>query len=301
MHKTLKKILYHKYLYIMLIPVILWYLIFCYTPMYGALIAFENYNIGKGILGSHFVGLKYFRAVLADEYFRRAVWNTVVISFYRLAVEFPFPIAFALLLNEIRVVKFKTAIQTVVYLPHFISWVIAASIFVALFSPENGLVPVFFSTIGIQLPNLLATASLFRAVLVGTDIWKDAGWTTVIYMAAIAGVDPTRYEAATIDGAGRWAQMVHVTLPGIRNIIVIMLILTVGQVLTWGFDQVYNLYSPIVYQTGDIMDTYVFRTAMADNRLSFAAAAGLMRSIICSTLLVVSNRIVRLTGEESIY
>lgn len=158
-----------------------------------------------------------------------------------------------------------------------------------------------FSTIGVQIPDVLTTAKSFRSVLILTDIWKESGWMTVIYVAAIAAIDIQLYEAATIDGAGRWRQMWYVTLPGIRNTIVIMFILTLGQILTWGFDQVYNFYNPLVYDTGDILDTYIFRTALADIRFSYAAAAGLFRSVICTALLLVSNKIVKLFGEESIY
>lgn len=297
----LKKIARYKYLYIIFIPVLIWYIIFCYVPMYGIIMAFQDYTMSKGFFASPFVGLKNFRDLFQDEYFLRAFSNTVIIAVYRMLTEFPFSIILALLLNEIRHINYRKTIQTIIYLPHFLSWVIVASIFITIFSPEDGLVTTLFASMGVQIPDVLTKADSFRSVLILTDIWKESGWMTVIYVAAIAGIDVQLYEAATIDGAGRWLQMWHVTLPGIRSTIVIMFILTLGQILTWGFDQVYNFYNPLVYDTGDILDTYIFRTALADIRFNYAAAAGLFRSVICTALLLVSNNVVKLLGEESIY
>lgn len=297
----LKRVIKYKYLYLIFIPVLAWYIIFCYIPMYGIVMAFQDYTMSKGFFASPFIGLANFRELFRDEYFLRAFSNTVIIAVYRMLSEFPFSIILALLLNEIGRIKYRKVIQTVIYLPHFLSWVIVASIFITVFSPENGLVTILFSTMGIQIPDVLTSADSFRSVLILSDIWKESGWMTVIYVAAIAGINIQLYEAATIDGAGRWSQMWHVTLPGIRNTIVIMFILTLGQILTWGFDQVYNFYNPLVYDTGDILDTYIFRTALADTNFSYAAAAGLFRSVICTVLLLVSNYIVKAFGEESIY
>ena len=248
----LKKIARYKYLYIIFIPVLIWYIIFCYVPMYGIIMAFQDYTMSKGFFASPFVGLKNFRDLFQDEYFLRAFSNTVIIAVYRMLTEFPFSIILALLLNEIRHINYRKTIQTIIYLPHFLSWVIVASIFITIFSPEDGLVTTLFASMGVQIPDVLTKADSFRSVLILTDIWKESGWMTVIYVAAIAGIDVQLYEAATIDGAGRWLQMWHVTLPGIRSTIVIMFILTLGQILTWGFDQVYNFYNPLVYDTGDI-------------------------------------------------
>jgi len=297
----LKKIARYKYLYIIFIPVLVWYIIFCYIPMYGIIMAFQDYTMSKGFFASPFVGLKNFRELFRDEYFLRAFSNTVIIAVYRMLTEFPFSIILALLLNEIRHIGYRKTIQTIIYLPHFLSWVIVASIFITVFSPEDGLVTTLFAAMGVHIPDVLTKSDSFRSVLILTDIWKESGWMTVIYVAAIAGIDIQLYEAATIDGAGRWRQMWNITLPGIRSTIVIMFILTLGQILTWGFDQVYNFYNPLVYDTGDILDTYIFRTALADIRFSYAAAAGLFRSVICTALLLVSNNVVKLLGEESIY
>ncbi len=299
--ERLKKAVHYKYLYLLFIPVLAWYILFCYVPMYGIVMAFQDYTMSRGFFNSPFVGFANFMELFHDDDFLRAFANTVIIAVYRMLTEFPFSIILALLLNEVRRLKYRKTIQTVIYLPHFLSWVIVASIFITVFSPEKGLVTALFSTVGIQIPDVLTSASSFRAVLILTDIWKESGWMTVIYIAAMASIDINQYEAATVDGAGRWSQMWHVTLPGIRNTIVIMLILTLGQILTWGFDQIYNFYNPLVYDTGDILDTYIFRTAMADNKFSYAAAAGLFRSLICTALLLTSNKIVKLFGEESIY
>lgn len=296
-----KKIVRFKYLYLIFIPVLAWYILFCYVPMYGIVMAFQDYTMSKGFFASPFVGLANFIELFQDEDFIRAFSNTVIIAIYRMITEFPFSIILALLLNEMRNIKYRKAIQTIIYLPHFLSWVIVASIFITIFSPEKGLVTALFSTVGIEMPDVLSSPDSFRSVLILTDIWKESGWMTVIYVASMAAIEVQLYEAATVDGAGRWSQMWHVTLPGIRNTIAIMFILTLGQILTWGFDQVYNFYNPLVYDAGDILDTYIFRTAMADNKFSYAAAAGLFRSVICTVLLLTSNKIVKLFGEESIY
>lgn len=301
LEKKLKLILYHKYLYLMLIPVLIWYIIFCYVPMYGIVISFQDYSMSKGVFGSTFVGLTHFKELWQDEDFWRAFWNTAIIAVYRIIIEFPISIIVALLLNEIRHIKVRKTIQTIVYLPHFLSWVIVASIFMTLLSPESGIINAICTSMGINTPDIISNPNMFRGVLIWSDVWKEAGFSSIIYVAAMASIDAELYEATDIDGASRWQQIWYVTLPGIRNIIVIMFILMLGQVLTWGFDQVYNFYNPMVYDKGDIIDTYIFRTALGDNKFSFAAAASMFKSLICMTLLVVSNSVVKKLGEESIY
>lgn len=291
----------HKYLYFMIIPVIIWYIIFCYLPMYGVVTAFQNYSMNKGNWGSPFVGFKHFQELFADEFFWRAFANTVIIAIYRLATAFPIPIILAVLINEIRSRSYKTILQSMIYLPHFISWVIVASILITIFNPDSGLITAVYFLFGKEVPMILGSPSAFRHILIWSDIWKEAGWGTIIYTAAMASISPTLYEAAIVDGVGRWRQIWHITLPSIRNIIVIMLILIVGQILNWGFDQVYNLYNPIVYSTGDIIDTYIFRTALSDSKFSYAAAAGLFKSVICVILLLTANKIAAMMNEEGIY
>jgi putative aldouronate transport system permease protein len=297
-NKKLKHILRYKYMYLMLIPVLIWYAIFCYVPMYGITMAFQDYTMSKGFFHSPFVGLKHFKELFGEEDFWRAFWNTVIIAVYRLLTQFPIPIIIALLLNEVRHLKFRKSVQTIIYLPHFISWVIVASIFITFFSPESGILAAIFKD---QATDLLTNPDRFRLILILTDLWKEAGFATVIYVAAMASINSEHYEAAVIDGAGRWSLVRHVTIPGIRNVIFIMFILIIGKVLTWGFDQVYNFYNPMVYSTGDILDTYIFRTSLSDSKFSYAAAAGLLKSVICAALLIAANRIVKAFGQESVY
>ena len=281
----------------MLIPVMIWYLIFCYGPMYGLVTAFQDYNMNRGVLGSAFVGLKHFRTLMGDKYFWRAFGNTLTIAFYRIVFVFPVGILLALLLNELRGKRFQKTIQTAIYLPHFISWVIAASIVIAILSPDTGLVDGICKTFGWKTPLLLTKPSVFRSILIASEIWKEAGWNTIIYIATIAGIDQDQYEAAYVDGAGRWKQMWYITLPGILSTVLVMLILTVGQIMSTGFDQVYNLYNARVYSTGDIIDTYIFRTVLSDNKLSYASAAGFFKSVVGTCLLLSTNFLSqRITG-----
>jgi putative aldouronate transport system permease protein len=291
----------YRYLYVMFIPVLAWYLIFCYVPMYGLVMAFQDFFMSKGYFGSRFVGFKHFLELYNDPDFVRAFVNTAVIALLRMVTEFPFGIALALFLNEIRHQKLRKTVQTIIYLPHFLSWVIVASIFFTFLSPERGLPQMIYASFGKDAPNYLTNPESFRALLILSDIWKEAGFSTVVYVAAMAAIDPQQYEAALIDGAGRWGQMMHITLPGISNIVVVMFILTIGQILNWGFDQVYNFYSPMVFSSGDIVDTYIFRSALGDNKFSFAAAAGLFKSLLCAVFLVASNAAVKKLGQESIY
>jgi len=296
--RTLANVMRFKYFYLMLIPVVVWYILFCYYPIYGLVMAFQDFSMGAGYWRSPWVGLKHFYELFRDAYFLRAFRNTAIIALQRLAFGSTFEIVLALLLNEVRHISFRKTVQTIVYLPHFLSWVIVASVFVTMLNPERGLIAPVFALFGAKAPSLLTDASIFRPVLIVTDIWKSAGFATIIYVAAIAGIDPTLYEAAVIDGAGRWRQLWNVTLPGISLTVTIMIIIYIGQSMTWGFDQIYNLYNRLVYETGDIIDTYIVRSVMGDNKFSYAAAAGMFRSVICTSLLLVANFLSkRLTGK----
>lgn len=297
----LKKLRKYKYLYIMLIPCIIWYLIFCYAPMYGVVTAFQDYNMNKGVSGSAFVGLKHFETMRGDKYFWRSFGNTIVLAVYRLVIEFPVPVVLALFLNEIGGKWFKKTIQTAIYLPHFLSWVVAASVVTALLAPGTGLLAAIFDMLNLDLPVLLTNPKAFRPILVLSNIWKEAGWNTIIYVATISGIDQGLYEAAEVDGASRWQKMWHITLPGIRSVVVVMLILSVGQILNAGFDQIYNLYNARVYETGDIIDTYIFRTALGDNKLSYASAVGLLKSVLGMALLLLSNAAANKINDEGIF
>jgi putative aldouronate transport system permease protein len=291
----------YKFFYIMLVPVIIWYIIFCYVPMYGVITSFQDYAMHKGVLNSPFVGLKHFYELFEDDLFWRAFKNSLIIAGYRMIFEFPVPIILAILINEIRHSWLNKTIQTIVYLPHFLSWVIVASIMLTIFNPDQGLVAALMKSFGGRLSDNLITARTFRGILIVTNIWKEAGWGMIIYIASIAGIDVNIYEAALVDGANRFQRMWHITLPGIRSVIIVMLILTTGSIIQTGFDQVFNLSNPLVMETGDIIDTYVYRTVMKDYRLSYAAAIGLFNSVICATLLFFTNWLARAFNQEGIY
>jgi len=291
----------YRYFYLMLIPVVIWYIIFCYGPMYGLVIAFQDYKITRGVTGSTFVGLKHFATLMNDRYFWMAFRSTLIIAIYRICIVFPIPVLLALFLNEIRAARFKKMVQTAIYLPHFVSWVIAASIVIAILSPDTGLLDGICKTFKWEMPILLTNPKAFRSILIVSDIWKEAGWNTIIYIATIASIEQSQYEAAFVDGANRWGQMWHITLPGIRSTVIVMLILTIGQVMGTGFDQVYNLYNARVYETGDIIDTYIFRSVLADNKLSYAAAAGLLKSVVSTFLLVLANTASSKLSKEGIF
>lgn len=291
----------YKYFYIMLLPVVVWYIVFCYAPIYGLVMAFQNYSVGLGFFRSPFVGLDNFIELMDDKYFMRAFNNTAIIALQRIIFCGSFEIILALILNEVRHIKIRKSLQTILYLPHFLSWVVVASIFITVTSPQRGLLMPIFQSFGLKAPDLMSSSRIFRTILIVTDMWKEAGFGTIIYIAAIAGVDVSLYESAVMDGAGRFKQLLHITLPGISATIIIMLILYVGQSMTWGFDQVYNLYNKLVYETGDILDTYIVRTAMGDSRFSYAAAAGFFRSVICSALLVLTNMVSKKITGKGIY
>lgn len=296
-----RRIRRHKYFYLMLLPVLIWYAIFCYGPMYGVVTAFQDYTMTLGVFRSPFAGLTHFRALAEDTLFWRAFRNSVILSAYRILIEFPIPIILAILINELRVSWVRKTAQTLLYLPHFLSWIIVASIIVTFFNPDTGLVAAIASLFHMQLPPNLITASNFRGLLVATNIWKEAGWGMIIYLASMSSVDANLYEAAYVDGANRFQRVWHVTLPALKSVIAIQMILMVGTVLRSGFDQVFNLQNPLVMETGDIIDTYVYRTVMKDYKLSYATAIGLFNSMICTVLLLLSNFLSKKLNNQSIY
>ncbi|TVY07808.1 ABC transporter permease [Paenibacillus cremeus] len=292
---------FHRYLYLMLAPAMLYYLIFHYIPMYGAIVAFKEFSITKGILGSDWAGLKYFQYLFAQDKFWQVLQNTIVISLYRLTFGFPAPIIVALLLNEVVFLRFKRAVQTVIYLPHFISWVILGGLMINLLSTDSGVVNNLIKAFGGTPVGFMSDESYFRSTMVFSMIWKEFGWNTIIYMAALAGINPQLYEAAVVDGASRWQRLIHVTLPSIRGTIVLLLILRLGSVMEAGFEQIFVLYHPGVYQVADIIDTYVYRIGLTEGRFSLAAAVGLFKSLINFSLLVIANRLARMMGEQGVY
>jgi len=277
----------------MLIPGLLFFIVFKYAPMYGITIAFKDYNIGAGILGSKWAGLKYFNEFFASPDFLKILRNTIILSFYKLLFGFPAPILFAILLNEVRKMLFKRTIQTVVYLPHFISWVVIGNLVIIMLAPKTGLITnIIMLSAGREI-NPLMDPGYFRGVLVLSDMWKELGWSAIVYLAALNGVDPNLYEAAEIDGATRARKMWHVTLPSIRGIIVIMLILRVGHILDAGFEQVLIMSNPIVNDISEIIDTYVYKVGLQRAQFSYSTAVNLFKSVIGLMLVAVVNTVSR--------
>ena len=291
----------HKYLYAMLIPGIVYYALFCYGPMYGAVMAFKDFNPLKGIMGSTWVGLKHFRQLFALDKFYNVFWNTLSISFTRLVFGFPFPIIIALLLNEIKNTRLRSSIQTAIYIPNFISWVVLGGIMVNLLSVENGAVNSLLKAVGVKPIAFLSDEKYFVPTMVVSMIWKTFGYNTIIYFAALTGIDSQLYEAAKVDGAGRLRQLIHITLPGIMPIIIVMFIIRIGNIMQAGFEQVFVLYHPGVYGTADIIDTYVYRIGLQEGKFEFSAAVGLFKSLINFVLIVIANRLARMAGEEGVY
>lgn len=291
----------HKYLYLMLVPAMVYYFIFCYVPMYGASIAFKDFNPMLGIMKSPWVGFEVFEDLFGLNKFYSVFWNTLRISMIRLVFGFPFPIIVALMLNELKDGKLKRGIQTSIYIPNFISWVVLGGILTNLLSMESGIVNTVIKALGFAPVGFLTDEKYFVSTMVVSMIWKTFGWNTIIYLAAMSGIDPQLYEAATVDGANRWHKLLHVTLPCIRSTIVIVLITRIGGLMQAGFEQIFVLYHPGVYGTADIIDTYVYRIGLQEGKFELAAAVGLFKSVVNFLLLVIANKAARMAGEEGIY
>lgn len=291
----------NKALYLMLVPGILYYLVFHYAPMVGIVIAFKDFDIFTGIWSSEWSGLTHFKDLFSRDYFYRIFRNSLAISFYKLAVTFPVPIALAIMLNEVQNTKFKRTIQTVVYLPYFLSWVVIAGIVNNLLSPSDGIVNVLIKATGGNAINFLASKEKFRTILVLSDLWHGVGWNTIIFLAALTNIDPQLYEAARIDGAGKIQQILNITIPGLKSTIVILLLMRIGNLMNNGFEQIYMLYNPNVYEVADVFETYVYRIGLVDTRYDFATAVGLFKSSISFVMLISANKIARLLGERGIF
>ncbi|GIP15965.1 protein LplB [Paenibacillus montaniterrae] len=290
-----------KYLFLMLVPTLVWYVIFHYGPLYGVQLAFKEFSPMKGIWGSPWVGLEHFKFLFFQSPdFLRIFRNTVLISLYNIVFGFPAPIILALLLNELRFKFFKRIAQSISYIPHFFSWVVLAGIITVMLSPSEGPVNYILKMLGMEPIYFLADTQYFRSTLVATGIWKEIGWGTIIYLAALSGVDPTLYEAAKIDGASRPKQTWYITLPSILPVITIMFILSLGGILNAGFDQIFNLYNPAVYEVADIIDTYVYRAGILGAQFGLTTAVGLFKNIIGITLVLTTNYIVKKLGQEGV-
>ncbi|SDK98547.1 ABC transporter permease [Paenibacillus jilunlii] len=279
--------------YVLLIPGLLFLLLFKYTPLYGVLIAFQDFNIFDGIRGSEWVGLEQFHKLVQSEEFGQVFMNTLLISVYKIVLLFPVPILIALVLNEVRLMFFKRTIQTIIYLPHFLSWVIISGLFVTILSTSGGLVNNIIQWFGGEPISFFVSNQYFRSLVVFTAGWKEVGWNAIVFIAAIAGIDQEQYEAASIDGAGRIRRMLYISLPGILPTVVLMFILRLGSVLDAGTEQILTMYNPVVYETADVIGTFVYRIGLGKMDYSFSTAVGLFNSVVGFILIVSGNYISR--------
>jgi putative aldouronate transport system permease protein len=278
-------------LHVMLLPAVIVIVIYNYIPIAGLTMAFQNYNPALGMFRSKWMGFDNFVYLFTMREFSRAMRNTIVIALCKIALGIVVPVTFSLLLNEVRKRSFKRIIQTMIYLPNFISWVILGGILRDILSPSTGILNMVIQALGGEPLYFLGSNRYFTGVLLITNIWKDFGYGTIIYLAALTSIDPTLYEVAYMDGAGRWQQLIHISIPGMTPIIMLMTTLSIGGILNAGFDQIFNLYSPIVYETGDILDTMLYRMGLVSMQFSMATAAGLLKSVVALALILISYRI----------
>jgi len=290
----------NKMLYLLVVPVLLFYLIFQYRPMYGALIAFKDYTPTLGVAESPWVGLANFKRFFNSVYFNRLIKNTILLSVYNLVFGFPAPIILALLLNEVRSKKFKSVTQTVTYLPHFISLIVVTGM-LTNFSLTTGLFNDIITFFGGERSALLQNPKLYRSIYIASSIWQEVGWGSIIYLSALSGVDSELYEAAQIDGAGKWKQMLNITLPGIAPTIIIMLTMKIGTLMNMGYEKTILLYNPATYETADIISSYVYRVGLLEQDWSYSTAIGLFNSIINLTLLLIANKLAKRFSETSLW
>jgi putative aldouronate transport system permease protein len=288
-------------LYLMLLPGIIYYLVFRYGPIYGVVIAFKDFRVLDGIMASPWVGFKHFEALFSSPYFGRIMKNTLTISLLKLIVGFPPPIILALMLNEVRIKRLKKLIQTVSYLPHFLSWIVISGILFAFLAPGSGLINHWIKNAGGQVIPFMMDKTWFLLVIVLSSVWKEVGWGAIVYLAALSGISPDLYEAATMDGASRVQQMWYISIPGMQPVIILMLILRLGYLLNAGFEQIYILYNPLVYEVADIIDTWVFRNGIEQFRFSLATATGVFKSVIGMALLLTSNKLAKQWSDQGIW
>lgn len=287
-------------LLIMFLPVFLYYLIFSYKPMYGALMAFQDYSPAKGVWGSTWVGMKHFHDFFTGPYFGRLMFNTIKISLYSIVFGFPAPIILALLMNEIKNKQYKSVVQTLSYLPHFISLVIICGM-IKKFTLDTGIINDIIAFFGGTRKTFLNDPNSFVSLYVISDIWQEVGWSSIIYFAALSNIDQQLYEAATVDGAGKFKQIIHVTLPGILPTVMIMLILRMGSALSVGYEKIILLYNPMTMKTADVISSYVYRKGLQEQSYSFSAAVGLFNSVINFLFLVITNKISKITTEMALW
>ncbi|GGA28825.1 ABC transporter permease [Paenibacillus physcomitrellae] len=291
----------YKALYLLSIPGILYFLLFKYVPLLGSVMAFQDYSIFKGYLGSPWVGLAHFERMFQYPDFLRILKNTLLLAFYSLGIGFPVPIILALLLNEIRRMFFKRTLQTVLYLPHFLSWVVIGGIAIEILSPRTGIVNNILTSLGFDSIYFMGENSYIRTILVSSGIWKDAGWGTIIYLAALTGINPDLYEAAEMDGASRWRQTLSITIPAILPTVTILFLLQIGHFMDFGFERVLVFLNTLNSQNGEIIDTYIYSAGLLDRQYSYTTAIGLFKSVVGLVLIVSGNWLSKKMTGEGLY
>ncbi|MBR0602994.1 sugar ABC transporter permease [Bacillus safensis] len=299
--RLLNQLLSQKFLYLMILPGLIYFLVFKYVPMWGLIIAFQDYQPFLGILGSEWVGFKHFIRLFTEPTFFILIKNTLILFAMNVVIFFPIPILLALLLNEVRLALFKKFVQTMIYIPHFMSWVIVVSLSFVLLTVDGGLINELIAFFGGEKINFLLSQEWFRPMYILQVIWREAGWSTIIYLAAITAVDPQLYEAAKMDGAGRLRQMWHITLPAIKSVIVVLLILKIGDTLELGFEHVYLLLNATNREVAEIFDTYVYTAGLKQGQFSYSTAVGLFKAAVGLILVMLANRLAKKFGEEGIY
>lgn len=291
----------YKTLYLLSIPGILYFIVFKYVPLLGSVIAFQNYNLFKGFTGSPWVGLEQFSKMFEHYDFVRILNNTILLGLYDIVFAFPAPIILALLLNEVRKAVFKRTVQTIIYAPHFLSWVIISGIFIGILSPSSGFVNQLLGFLGIEPIYFLVELKWIRTVLVGSGIWRDVGYGTIIYLAALTSINPELYEAADIDGANRWKQTWAITIPSLMPVMMVLFLLKIGEFLDFGFERVYVFQNSLNLDNSEILDTFIYKAGLQQLQYSYATAIGLFKSIVGLILLAIANTLSRKATGESLY
>ncbi|HEX7057946.1 MAG TPA: ABC transporter permease subunit [Bacilli bacterium] len=299
--RTIRYMKKYKTLYLLSIPGILYFLVFKYTPLMGSVIAFQKYNIFQGFTGSPWVGFANFEKMFSHYDFIRILKNTIILGIYDILIAFPAPIFIALLLNELRLMVFKRTVQTIIYAPHFLSWVIISGIFIGILSPSSGFVNQILVFFGFEPIYFLGDNAYIRSVLVGSGLWRDVGYGTIIYLAALAGINPELYEVAEIDGASRWRQTLSITIPSLLPVITVLFLLKIGDFMDYGFERVYVFQNPLNLQNSEILDTYIYKAGLQMQQYSYATAIGLFKSVVGLFLLFVANTLSRRATGESLY
>lgn len=288
-------------MYLLLIPPLTYYLVFRYIPIYNAQIAFKDFRPLLGVEGSPWIGFQHFETFFNSYYFSQLIFNTVFFSTAKLILGMPVAIILAIAIHESRFMLFRSLVQTVTYLPHFISWVIMFGLLLGLLSPGNGMINETIKSLGGQPISFLTAPDWFRQIVISSDIWKETGWSTILYLAALIGINPDLYEAAAVDGASRWRRIWHISLPGIIPVMVLITLLRLGNILDAGFNQIFVLYSVPVYSVGDIIDTWVYRSGILDFQFSLATAVGLFKGVFGLILIVVANQVAKRVANQSLF